>query len=113
MNLDELRDELLDARARVRAMLEDLGQSFDDIVMAAQDSNLDDEHDPEGSTIAADRSLVSSMAQTAATRLAEIDDALLRIDAGTYGRCLSCNEEIPELRLQARPTATRCLTCAS
>lgn len=113
MNLGEVRAELLSARTRVRAMLEDLGESFEDIVTAARDSNLDDEHDPEGTTIAADRSLVSSMTRTATARLAEIDEALSRVDSGTYGRCLSCGEEIPESRLLARPTATRCMACAS
>jgi RNA polymerase-binding transcription factor DksA len=41
----------------------------------------------------------------------DIDAALLRIQAGSYGMCLSCSEQIPEERLQAYPTAIRCLPC--
>jgi RNA polymerase-binding transcription factor DksA len=43
--------------------------------------------------------------------IGEIDAALGRIDAGTYGRCVSCGAEIPEERLELRPFAGRCVTC--
>jgi DnaK suppressor protein len=45
--------------------------------------------------------------------IAEIDAALARIDAGTYGRCVTCGAEIPEERLELRPFAGRCVTCTS
>lgn len=90
----------------------DLATSFEDIVAAAKDSNLDDEHDPEGSTIAVDRSLVSSLGRSTADRIAQIDAALARIDAGTYGYCLACGGAISPGRLEARPAATLCITCA-
>jgi RNA polymerase-binding protein DksA len=41
----------------------------------------------------------------------DINAALLRIQDDSYGMCLSCNEQIPEERLQAYPTAIRCLPC--
>ena len=44
--------------------------------------------------------------------LAAINDALARLDAGTYGICVSCGAPISEARLQAMPTAKRCITCA-
>ncbi|HET9317416.1 MAG TPA: TraR/DksA C4-type zinc finger protein [Vicinamibacteria bacterium] len=40
-----------------------------------------------------------------------IDEALQRLEKGTYGRCEECDEEIPPARLQALPFATLCLTC--
>ena len=40
-----------------------------------------------------------------------IDDALLRLDAGTFGLCADCDQEIAEGRLQAVPFATRCREC--
>ena len=43
----------------------------------------------------------------------EIDAALARIDAGTYGACLHCGSVIPEERLELRPFAGRCVACAS
>ena len=45
--------------------------------------------------------------------ITEIDRALARIDAGTYGRCVGCGAEIPEERLELRPFAGRCVTCTS
>lgn len=41
-----------------------------------------------------------------------IDQALVRIDSGQYGRCEVCGKDIPESRLEALPTVTGCLACA-
>jgi RNA polymerase-binding transcription factor DksA len=43
--------------------------------------------------------------------IGEIDAALARIDAGTYGRCTRCQAEIPEERLELRPFAGTCVAC--
>jgi len=43
--------------------------------------------------------------------LSRINDAIRRIDEGTYGRCESCDEYIELRRLQARPTTTLCISC--
>ena len=45
--------------------------------------------------------------------IAEVDAALARVDAGTYGRCVTCGAEIPEERLELRPFAERCVACSS
>jgi RNA polymerase-binding transcription factor DksA len=45
--------------------------------------------------------------------LGEIDAALARIEAGTYGRCTGCGADIPEERLELRPFASRCVACTS
>ncbi len=45
--------------------------------------------------------------------LQKIDAALAKIEAGTYGNCLSCGEDIGLKRLQARPVATLCIDCKS
>ena len=45
--------------------------------------------------------------------LGEIDAALTRLDAGTYGRCTQCGRQIPEERLELRPFASRCVSCTS
>lgn len=37
--------------------------------------------------------------------------ALARVEDGSYGRCLDCGHEIPEPRLEARPTTQRCVPC--
>ena len=45
--------------------------------------------------------------------LDEIEAALARIDAGTYGACVRCGSAIPAERLQMRPFADRCVACAT
>jgi DnaK suppressor protein len=54
-----------------------------------------------------DFALVQMQAQT----LNNISSALSRLEAGDYGICRECDEEIPEARLRALPFATRCRTC--
>jgi DnaK suppressor protein len=46
-----------------------------------------------------------------AETLSRIDEALARLDAGVYGRCDSCGQEISSARLRALPLAVRCLDC--
>ncbi|MDQ3855070.1 MAG: TraR/DksA C4-type zinc finger protein [Chloroflexota bacterium] len=43
------------------------------------------------------------------TVLRDVNDALQRMDAGTYGICVDCGREIPIERLEARPYAIRCI----
>ncbi len=43
--------------------------------------------------------------------LSRINDAIRRIDDGTFGRCETCDEYIELRRLQARPTTTLCISC--
>lgn len=45
--------------------------------------------------------------------IAEIDAALVRIEAGTYGSCERCGGAIPEERLELRPFAGRCVACTA
>ena len=50
-------------------------------------------------------------AATLLRTLEEVDAALDRIDAGTYGRCVHCGSAIPRERLEARPFAASCVSC--
>ena len=45
--------------------------------------------------------------------LTEVEDALEKFDAGTYGLCEICGAPIPEARLEAKPAARQCMDCAS
>ena len=54
-----------------------------------------------------------SIAQSESVVLSQIDDALRRIDNGTYGECEDCEKTIPKARLNAIPYAHRCVRCAS
>jgi RNA polymerase-binding protein DksA len=56
--------------------------------------------------------VVSALESEAVQQIAEIGAALQRLEAGTYGICVSCGEPIGEGRLRVRPAATQCLDCA-
>lgn len=113
MTPDAARALLVEKRRETVARLRGLDESWADIVESARDANIDDEHDPEGSTVAVARAQVSSLADEGRGRLAAIDAALARVDTGTFGVCERCGAAIPDARLEARPTATRCVTCAA
>lgn len=103
---------LLDAeRASTLELLAGLSDDFDRFVDASRDSNADDEHDPEGATIAFERSQVDALMQQARTQLVEIDGAIVRIEDGIFGTCERCGQPIAAARLEARPTARTCVTC--
>lgn len=90
----------------------ELERTFDGIVDAAADVATDDEHDPEGHTIAWERQQTAALLDATATTLAEIDAALVRLEDGTYGFCLVCGQEIAPERLLALPAAATCVRCA-
>jgi DnaK suppressor protein len=104
--LEEERRSTLDRLAALEA-------DFGGIVAASEGSNADDEHDPEGATIAFERSQVSTLVRQAQRHLKEIEAALARVDDGSYGMCEGCGNPIPEGRLEARPVARTCIACAS
>jgi len=105
-----LLDELRAATAR---RVQELVATFDDIVEAASDVATDDEHDPEGHTIAWERQQVAALLRDARAELAEVEAALRRLDDGSYGRCATCGDRIASARLQALPAATTCIRCAT
>lgn len=102
-----------DLERRTTERLAALTGDYAGIVEASRDSNADDEHDPEGSTIAFERSQVGALIDQAKQRLLEIEAARIRVDEGTYGRCEVCGEQIPDRRLEARPVARTCVRCAT
>jgi len=105
-------DRLHDERARVVAIVEALSGEFDGIVAAADLTATDDEHDPEGSTIAYERQRVGALLRDARVKRRALDDALTSVAAGDYGRCASCRRPIGEERLAALPAARSCIACA-
>jgi RNA polymerase-binding transcription factor DksA len=99
-------------RAATRERLAALIATFDDIVRSADSANVDDEHDPEGATIAFERAQISSLVANAQRHLDELDAATARMDAGTYGRCGKCGRPIAAERLAILPATGLCVECA-
>jgi DnaK suppressor protein len=106
------RAALLAERERTASRLAGLERDFTSSVEAADMANADDEHDPEGATLAFERQHVASLKDRARDQLSQIDAALGRLDAGSYGLCGSCGRPIAPERLAARPAAPECINCA-
>jgi DnaK suppressor protein len=111
--MDDRRRELEHERRQTLHRLATLTGEFDEVVAASRDSNADDEHDPEGATIAFERSQLSALVQQARDHVAEIDEAIGRLAARTYGVCQACGQPIGTDRLMARPVARTCIACAT
>jgi DnaK suppressor protein len=107
-----VRDELLRLRADAEAQAATLALDLQALFTASRDSNSDDEHDPEGTTIGFERAQLTALLTAARVRIAELDDALRRVDAAAYGVCEGCGRPIAEERLAARPFARHCVACA-
>jgi DnaK suppressor protein len=100
------------ARAETVARIAALSGDVDAIVGSASSTTGDDEHDPEGATIGFERAQAQALLAQARARLAEIDAAAARLADGSYGRCVRCGAAIAPERLDARPEAALCRTCA-
>jgi RNA polymerase-binding transcription factor DksA len=108
---DEQR--LRDSRARTVERIASLTRELGGILDATSLVSTDDEHDPEGASTAFERQQVSALLEQAAAQLADLDSALERIEDGSYGSCTRCGQSIGAGRLEARPAARTCITCAS
>ena len=91
---------------------EGLTTSFDAIVEAATDVATDDEHDPEGHTIAWERQQIAALRDEASITLSAIAAAEQRIVDGSYGVCAVCAGSIAAARLEALPATMTCVDCA-
>lgn len=101
-----LRGQLTEERDRLRDQLRQMGRG--------PDADLDfDEGFADSGQVTAERGEVDALAGQLLETLREIEDALAKFDAGTYGRCESCGQPIAEARLEAMPAARLCIVCAS
>ena len=105
-------DTLRRLRAEALVQVGELDRELLGLFEASRSSNADDEHDPEGSTIAFERAQLTALLAAGRRRIADLDDALRRSAAGTYGGCERCGTPIPAERLAVRPFATTCVSCA-
>ncbi len=98
----------------LETQIRSLTRSFDDIVAANEQANTDDEHDPEGTTIAWERSQVSALLRQARLDREAVLATLARIDTDeSFGVCATCGQAIGHERLLALPATTRCVRCAA
>ena len=101
------------ARGRAAAQAAALERSVAAIVEAAELTSTDDEHDPEGATIAYERAQASALLRQARDDLARLADIAARLAGGTPIVCDGCGGEIGMARLEALPTTRTCIRCAA
>jgi DnaK suppressor protein len=108
------RQLLLDERANYLRSANTLKAQADSLALEHEPGDVQfDEEGGEGGTSNVDRELDLVLSAQARAAAAEIDRALGKIDAGTYGFCEQCGEPIPDARLQALPQASLCVACKS
>lgn len=111
--MGDLQQHLEDAVAANATHAASLERQLADMVASSESSNADDEHDPEGATIAYERAQVSALLRQARRSGQDLQLAVSRLAQGTYGRCGRCGGPIGAERIAARPDAATCISCAS
>jgi RNA polymerase-binding protein DksA len=111
IDTQHFRIELLEERERVQAALANLRESHpgsldDEVEEVAATS---DNHLGETATATLGREIDYTLGENSGQVLTEIDQALARIEQGTYGKCTACGREIGEERLEAYPWASLCI----
>jgi DnaK suppressor protein len=107
------RELLLAEREGARRRVAALEREFTELAEAASAAGTDDEHDPEGTTLAFERQHAAALLAAAREQAAAIEAALRKLDAGRYGVCERCGQPIGRERLAARPAAVTCIRCAA
>jgi DnaK suppressor protein len=112
IDTEHFRIELLKERERVQAAIANLRDShpgsLDDEVEEVT-GTFDNDHLGETATATLDREIDYTLGENSGQVLAEINQALARIEDGTYGTCAACGKEIPAERLEAYPWASLCI----
>ena len=96
-----------DLEAKKQEILDDVGKTLTE--MTDQTTNIPDPNDR--ATVESGRSFELRIRDRERKLLSKIDEALIRIDEGTFGECEGCGEEIGLKRLEARPVTTLCIDC--
>ena len=109
MNTDRYRDILLDERQRVSASIQGLHEegSLED----ETEEETYDNHIADSATATLNREIDYTLEENSGHVLRAIDEALVRIESGTFGTCGRCGQPIAEERLEAIPYANRCIDC--
>jgi RNA polymerase-binding transcription factor DksA len=103
--LDSLRVQLEAERASLQHQLDDL--------RAAGDKSLSfDENFADSGQVAAEQGESRRLAASLSDQLVEVEHALAKFDAGTYGKCETCGEDIADPRLEAMPATRYCINHA-
>ena len=106
---NELKQMLLSRRRELQAQVQD---KMRDVRSTGEVTKLSEVFDAgESSEADIQEDIELALIQMKSETLNRVDDALTRLEQGTYGNCFECGEEIAEKRLKALPFAVRCKDC--
>ncbi|HEX6596509.1 MAG TPA: TraR/DksA C4-type zinc finger protein [Acidimicrobiales bacterium] len=112
--LEEQRALLLSERANYAQQAETLRAEAEQLAAEMEPGDVQfDEESGEGGTMNVERERDLALSAQARAAVDEIDRALAKLDAGTYGVCERCGEPIKRARLKALPYASMCIACKS
>jgi RNA polymerase-binding protein DksA len=111
LNTQHFRDLLLERRSRVANALHHLHEQNSNSLEDETEEETYDNHLADSATATLNREIDYTLEENSEHVLAAIEDALNRIEEGTFGTCVRCGRAIAEERLEAIPYATRCIDC--
>ncbi len=111
LDTERFRTILLEERQRVSDAISYLHEETPGSLEEETEESMVDNHLADVATATLDREIDYTLEENSEHVLAEIDEALGRIENGTFGTCVRCGKPIAEERLEAIPYATRCIDC--
>ena len=111
MDTDRYRDSLMEERGRVASAVNRLHETNSASFEDETEEETYDNHLADSATATLNREIDYTLEENAEHVLSAIDDALRRIEDGTFGTCGRCGSAIAEERLDAIPYANRCIDC--
>lgn len=112
--LDRLRKRLEEERERLTGVIREIEAEREEVRLSETSSERSpDPNTAEGGSLAFELEKELSVAANAEDLLSKVEEAVGRLDEGTYGLCANCGKPIPVARLDALPYATLCVECAS
>ena len=111
MDTERFRKILLDERDRVTLTVENLHEANSGSLEEETEEETYDNHLADSATATLNREIDYTLEENSEHVLSGINEALDRIESGTFGSCARCGKQIAEERLEALPYATRCIDC--
>jgi DnaK suppressor protein len=111
VDTERFRSLLLEERTRVERALGHLQEENPGTIEDEAEDETFDNHLGDAASVTFDRELGYSLESNSGHVLAAIDEALRRIEEGSFGTCVRCGNPIAEERLEAMPYATKCIEC--
>jgi len=111
VDTERFRKMLIDERDRVTLTVENLHEANSGSLEDETEEETYDNHLADSATATLNREIDYTLEENSEHVLSGINEALDRIESGTFGSCARCGKQIGEERLEAIPYATRCIDC--